>query len=307
MTAIGSWLGMLFGAEPEGSFVEVRWRLRRGAGMGREFIPIRAPRLAETIVARGAETDVYVGVAPRAREDGTRAGVDRVHAIWADVDDAEALARLRAFTPRPSIVVRSGSPDSVHAYWALWPPISPDQAEVANRRIAHAIGADRRAVDAARILRPPDTVNWKGDEPTAVELGYFEAEVHTVEQVVGSLPDPPAERAPARPTGVPRPHASRGSGALDSIPPPVYFEALTGETPCRDGKVRCPLPDHEDRTPSCHVYDDPAQGFYCFGCNRGGTIIDLGAALWSIEPRGAGYHQIRERIEHELRSMARAA
>lgn len=37
---------------------------------------------------------------------------------------------------------------------------------------------------------------------------------------------------------------------------------------------RCPLPDHDDKTPSFHVY--PQQNtWHCFGCNRGGDIFDL--------------------------------
>ena len=38
-------------------------------------------------------------------------------------------------------------------------------------------------------------------------------------------------------------------------------------------KGRCPLPDHEDRTPSFYIY---AQGrYWCYGCGRGGDVIDL--------------------------------
>lgn len=37
---------------------------------------------------------------------------------------------------------------------------------------------------------------------------------------------------------------------------------------------RCPLPDHEDRTPSFHVYPGDDR-WHCFGCNRGGDIFDL--------------------------------
>lgn len=45
---------------------------------------------------------------------------------------------------------------------------------------------------------------------------------------------------------------------------------------------RCPLPDHEDRTPSFCVYPDE-RGFcpswWCFGCNRGGDVVDLWDAM----------------------------
>lgn len=45
----------------------------------------------------------------------------------------------------------------------------------------------------------------------------------------------------------------------------------------RNGKefiYRCPLPGHDDTKPSFTVSPDKNQ-FYCFGCNRGGTVIDL--------------------------------
>jgi DNA primase len=36
---------------------------------------------------------------------------------------------------------------------------------------------------------------------------------------------------------------------------------------------RCPFPDHEDKTPSFYLY--PPGRFYCYGCNRGGDVVDL--------------------------------
>src|SRR5215213_3115492 len=36
---------------------------------------------------------------------------------------------------------------------------------------------------------------------------------------------------------------------------------------------RCPLPDHEDKTPSFYIY--PPGRYWCYGCGRGGDVIDL--------------------------------
>jgi len=36
---------------------------------------------------------------------------------------------------------------------------------------------------------------------------------------------------------------------------------------------RCPLPDHEDKTPSFYIY--PPGRFWCYGCGRGGDVVDL--------------------------------
>jgi hypothetical protein len=36
-------------------------------------------------------------------------------------------------------------------------------------------------------------------------------------------------------------------------------------------------------------------------------MIDLGAEVWGIEPRGAGYHEIRRRLREALRTWSAAA
>jgi hypothetical protein len=36
---------------------------------------------------------------------------------------------------------------------------------------------------------------------------------------------------------------------------------------------RCPLTDHEDRTPSFYLY--PPGRFHCYGCGHGGDVVDL--------------------------------
>lgn len=40
---------------------------------------------------------------------------------------------------------------------------------------------------------------------------------------------------------------------------------------------RCPLPDHEDKTPSFYIYpgDDVGGRWWCYGCSRGGDVVDL--------------------------------
>lgn len=47
------------------------------------------------------------------------------------------------------------------------------------------------------------------------------------------------------------------------------------DEPQRSGstyKIHCPL--HEERTPSCKIYTK-SNDFWCFGCNQGGSTIDL--------------------------------
>lgn len=48
---------------------------------------------------------------------------------------------------------------------------------------------------------------------------------------------------------------------------------------------RCPLPDHADRDPSFYIYpaDHPGGRWYCYGCSRGGDVLDLYMSMHSLE------------------------
>lgn len=56
-----------------------------------------------------------------------------------------------------------------------------------------------------------------------------------------------------------------------------------GLHPNRSGFICCPLHGPE-RTPSLKVYAD---GWHCFGCGHGGTLIDLVSELFGLDPMGA--------------------
>jgi len=296
-----AWLDMAFAAEPAGALIEVRWRLPDRPGMGQLWHPVERREAAiESIRSIGAKTDCFAGVCPRARREGGRDAVERGHVLWSDLDSPESIEALECFEPAPSMVIRSGG-GGRHAYWSLWPPLSPDWVEKANRRMAYALGGDARSCDAARILRPPGTFNFKTGSPVPVEVEHLAFNVYAAQEVVGALPDPPTPEKPER-----RARTVEGDlgDPIRAVPLPVAIEVLVGEGVPRSGMVRCPSADHEDKRPSCHVEADV---FYCHGCGRGGSIVDLGALLWKIEPRGAGYHEIRRRLEAELLPALRRA
>jgi len=258
----------------------------------------------EMIGRLGRSADTYIAAAPRRRRHGGREAIERVHVLYVDCDSEAAIEALERFSPPPAIVVGSGS--GRHAYWPLWPPASPDEAERANRRIAHALEADLAATDAARILRPPGTFNFKSGEPVPVTVKRLVIEVSTLEEVAGHLPDPEPNRpAPRRLTP---PLVARGDDPLLAIVPPMYVELLTGREVGRDGKARCPFhADGGERTPSLHAYPTPEEGWTCFGGCGGGSIIDLGALLYGIQPRGRGYHEVRRRLAAALLGQEAAA
>jgi hypothetical protein len=289
-----AFLAALAGTAGRGELIELRYRLDDGQRMGQVFDrPDRLRGLATRAIALGRRTDVYVGCAPRTRRHGGRDAVARAFVLWAGCDGEDAVAALCDFEPVPAIVVASGSGSNCHAYWTIDAPLGRDDVERANRRLAHALGADPASADAARILRVPGTLSYKHDPPTAVEAIRLDAGRRVdVADVVGSLPDPPAP-TPAR-TAVAA-VADRGDDPLLAIAPDVYVRRLLGVEVPRHRKVPCPF--HEDRHASLHVYETAERGWYCFGaCRRGGTIYDLAAPLYGYGARGEDFLRLRAEL-----------
>jgi DNA primase len=94
-------------------------------------------------------------------------------------------------------------------------------------------------------------------------------------------PNPAKTFKPPRYRGVS--YTSPINAAKDAVPVIDLADRLCGPDGLRrigEKRVaRCPLPDHEDRTPSFTVYpgDD---GWYCYGCHRGGDVVDLARIAW---------------------------
>ncbi len=292
----------LFEHAPREAFVEVRFR--RSCGMGQSFHRAGAlEALSREIAAHARQRDVYVGVIPRNRRGGARKDlVTEGTVAWVDCDDEASVAALSGFRPAPTIIVASGSATNCHAYWRLDSPTSVDVIEQLNRRLARRIGADGRSSEAARILRPAGTTNWKGDLPARVRLLQLERSPIGIDELVADLPplEGPRRSAGRRPISTPR----EGADDLTRIPPAEYVECLTGREVGRDHKVACPF--HDDHTPSLHVYDEPERGWYCFGCGRGGTIYDFAALLWKRGLRGSEFVRVRQELLVRFGSLGSA-
>jgi hypothetical protein len=299
------YLAALVGREVDG-VLETRWR--HHGSMRRQVwrVADELPAAAAAIAALGERTDVYVGCAPRRQRAGGLGELARVWTLWVDCDTPAAVDALRAFTPAPAIVIRSGSGENRHAYWTLTRPLTAAAATAANRRLAHALGADPGAVtSAAAILRPPGTRNHKHTPPTPVVAGRLQPwrRVNAA-RLVDERDEPPEAAASALRRPAVTPAAGRAElDGLRDVAPRVYVEALTGLRPGRDGKVSCPF-HGPDSTPSLHVYETAADGWYCYGCGRGGSVFDLGAEVWCLSTRGPDFVELRTRLRDALGACA---
>jgi hypothetical protein len=290
------YLTALYADAPQGSLIEVRYRV--AAGMRRAFYDAAGLDLVAAVICeRAPHTDVYLGVVPRSRRGGGRDDlVDHARVLWADCDTPESVAALGNFSPAPSIVVASGTGDNRHAYWLLAAPVAIDTVERANRRLAWLLGADVSCAEPARILRPP-SLNHKHDPPTLVRVERCDAAArHRLGDIVGSL-DARGDESPMLHRA---PNASQRTtdDPLLLLPAPTYVERLAGLHVPRSGKVRCPF--HDDHTPSLHVYADPGHGWYCFGCGQGGSIYDFAALLWGQTTRGPDFVDLQRQLRDVL-------
>jgi CHC2 zinc finger len=299
--AAGEYMRALFGSAPEGSLVEVRFRVP--SGMAQRFMPASRERdVVDAVLSLVARTEVFVGVLPRARPGGRVADVvTRSSVLWADCDTSASVAALASFEPTPSMVVASGSDQHLHAYWFLREPVDLDRLEDLNRRLAAALGADGGVVTKPHtILRPAGSLNRKHSPPALVRLiGLQDGPRPGADEIDLPLPRERTEPASTSHAGLSRaPSPIASSDPLLLVPPPLYFERLTGLRVGQSGKLRCLF--HDDRSPSLHVYREPGRGWYCFGCGRGGSIYDLAALLSGRETRGQNFSALRRELEELL-------
>ena len=123
---------------------------------------------------------------------------------------------------------------------------------------------------------------------------------------------PEDKRATAKPLrDVSRPRQDRGDltpvlDVLRALPATEYVAVLARVDVPAGGMIRCPLPGHEDRTPSFHA-DAGDRGWYCHGCGKGGGVIDLAGHLWNRPTNGPTFPDLVREIHGCLLSAGRAA
>lgn len=178
--------------------IELR-AIAEGQVKGRRFFRTDDVRSIDLFIRKHQGCDIYHGVGTRDGQGGEIANLVHLPAVWSDVDfkytaREELQRRLREFEFRPSIAVSSGG--GGHLYWLLREPVTAVEFSAVvdvNQRLADHFGGDRDACDAARILRPPETFNYKYDPPRPVKAGYLKDFRYELDDFTNILP-PPIER-----------------------------------------------------------------------------------------------------------------
>ena len=287
-------LFVISGSEPSSSFLELREKVPRG--MRQLFFPIGDLGGIERAIT-AASSDIYIGAAPRVRQRGTAADVERAWCAWADIDTEDAYFALAAFPVAPTLTIASGR--GVHAWWAMPEPLAPAEAVALNRRLVAALGSDRAATDVARILRPVGSLNWKTSPPIRVHVTAT-GDQTTFAELDAVLP---RQKAPERRPEPRRARLSDAEDPLKAIPAEEYIAVLAPDVELIRGQAICPF--HADTDPSFRVY---GTGWTCFGgCepldpvkqHLGGDIYTFAALIWGVSPRPRGlvFSQLTKELE----------
>jgi len=128
------------------------------------------------------------------------ANVTRVRGVHADMDDVTDAQLASVYEAlHPSIVVQSSEPQRFQLYWQLAADesLGKDEAKAINQCLAMRHGADKAAVDVARLLRLPGFKHMKyradGKTPTVVATYY--GHTYTADQIRQAFP--PVSRTPS--------------------------------------------------------------------------------------------------------------
>lgn len=87
-----------------------------------------------------------------------------------------------------------------------------------------------------------------------------------------------------------------GQDFLRLRPPAEYVKLIAGLDVGAGGKVVCPF--HPDTSPSLHVYPTPEGGWFCYGCERGGSIFEFAAYKvgYAVPLRGVQFLRIEQAL-----------
>lgn len=91
---------------------------------------------------------------------------------------------------------------------------------------------------------------------------------------------------------IPRIHF-RGNEINEQINIKDALLKYVGTEPNKNGMIRCPSPNHEDKNPSCKVYSDHC---FCFSCQQSFRTLDLASFAKGLNTRGRDFPTLCEEV-----------
>lgn len=105
-------------------------------------------------------------------------------ALWIDKDKG----LVEELDPRPSICWQT-SKDKYQAVWLLKSPVDPERAEAANRYLTYKCNGDKGGWALTKILRLPNTVNFKYSPPQEGFILWDDGPVYDIEELEPEHPE----------------------------------------------------------------------------------------------------------------------
>lgn len=134
--------------------------------------PAQADKMLDLIPKAARKFEVYMGPVVYNAKRVDKKFFAGTNVIWADFD-GNAPEWEYDTHGEPSLIVQSSIETKQHCYWRLIEPLTDaDALEDLNRRVAYNLGADKGSWDATRVLRPPETLNYKYNPPLPVSVHY---------------------------------------------------------------------------------------------------------------------------------------
>lgn len=178
-------LAFLQAAHPNGPYHLVA--IAEGGGIeARTFDVAQVHEMQAWIEERQGKRNLYWHVnelRPEARDiKAKKQDVARAVYMHVDIDDEDALERIKSYNPRPTAVVFSGG--GYQAFWRLSEPSTDlERVERCNRKIAQDLGGDN-CHNIDRIMRLPGTINVPNKKKRSV--GRTEALAHAFPFLAGT-------------------------------------------------------------------------------------------------------------------------
>jgi hypothetical protein len=160
-------------------FTEGSLELRALPGGIRIFLNPSDTSRRQAFCEEHKDRNLYFGCATRDNTGGKKENLVNIPMTWCDVDfkstSFEAFKKnFSGFPFSPSACVESGG--GLHLYWKLREPLSKEDIpalENVNQRLASYLGGDPSSCEAARVLRIPNTFNFKYQPPREVKLAVL--------------------------------------------------------------------------------------------------------------------------------------